>query len=232
MNDLRAALRQPLRHPGFALTVVLTLALTIGATTAVFSLVQAVLVRGLPFGSPERLVWVGSVRGDSTNAPFTLPEYIDYRDRTRTLSGLVAYANWSASLAGDGVTQRLQGARMSANLFDLLGARPSAGRLLHETDDSADAAPVVVLSHRLWQRDYGGAADAVGRTARINGQTFVIVGVMPEHVPLPLRNIDVVTPLVPDRDPNRQVRGSVNFLRLVGRLGDGTSVGRAQSESE
>ena len=127
LNDLRIALRQHLRQPGFALTVVCTLAFTIGATTAVFSVVNAVLVRALPFASPERLVWIASVRPDNPSAPFSLPEFMDYRSQTRTLSGLAAYANWSASLAGDGITERLQGARMSANAFDVLGVVACGG---------------------------------------------------------------------------------------------------------
>ena len=108
---------------------------------------------------------------------------MDYRSQTRTLSGLAAYANWSASLAGDGITERLQGARMSANAFEVLGVTPAAGRLLNESDDRPDAPPVVVLSHRLWQRQYGGSADVVGKTVRINGESFVIVGVLPAAVP-------------------------------------------------
>src|SRR5262245_41026513 len=230
MNDLRVAFRQLARRPGFSATVALTLALTVGATAAVLAIVHAVLVKGLPFASPDRLVWEASVRSDSKDAPFTLPEYMDYRSRTRTLSGLAAYANWTASLAGEGVTQRLQGARMSANLFDVLGASPSAGRLLHESDDRPEAPSVVVLSYRLWQREYGGAADAVGRTARINGEPYLIVGVLPEHFPFPLRNVDVVTPLVPERDPLRHVRSSVNFLRFIGRLSPATGAARAQAE--
>jgi predicted permease len=146
------------------------------------------------------------------------------------LSGLAAYANWSASLAGDGVTERLQGARMSANAFDVLRVTPSAGRLLLESDDHADAPNVVVLSHPLWQRRFGGAPDAVGRKVRINGDSFVVVGVLPEHFPLPLRGLDVVTPLVPDRDPLRHLRNSVNFLLLFGRLNPGTDAREAQSE--
>jgi predicted permease len=230
LNDLRIALRQHVRQPGFALTVVCTLALAIGATTAVFSVVNAVLVRALPFASPERLVWIASVRTDGPNAPFSLPEFMDYRSQTRTLSGLAAYANWSASLAGEGVTERLQGARMSASAFDVLGVSPAAGRLLDESDDRADAPAVVVVSYRLWQRQYGGAADAVGRAVRINGEPFVIVGVLPPQFPLPLRDIDVVTPLAPDRDPLRHVRNSVNFLRMFGRLDSGVSANRAQAE--
>jgi putative ABC transport system permease protein len=230
VNDFRIALRRHARRPAFASMVAGTLALAVGATAAVFSVVNAVLVRALPFRSPERLVWIASVRQDNPSAPFSLPEFMDYRSRTRTLSGLVAYANWSASLAGDGVTEQLQGARMSADAFDVLGVTPSAGRLLNESDDRSDAPQVVVLSYRLWQRQYGGAADTVGKTARINGESFVIVGILPEHFPLPLLDLDVVTALAPDRDPLRHQRNSVNFLRLFGRLNPGMDGGRAQSE--
>ena len=228
---VRVALRQHARQRGFALTVVCTLALTVGATTTVFSVVHGVLVRALPFASPERLVWVASVRPDNPNAPFTLPEFLDYRDRTRTLSGLAAYTSWSASLAAsDGTTERITGLRMSANAFDVLGVTPTVGRLLTERDDRADAPQIVVLSHRLWQRRYGGAADVVGKTVRINAESFVIAGVMPARFPLPLPGIEIVTPLVPDRDPLRDKRGSVNFLRFIGRLRDGVDAVQAQAE--
>jgi predicted permease len=229
-NDFRVAFRQHFRQPGFAVTVVCTLALTIGATTAVFSVVDTVLARALPFASPDQLVWIASVRSDNPSAPFTLPEFMDYRSQTRTLSGLAAYANWSASLAGDGITERLQGARMSANSFDVLGVTPAAGRLLNESDDRPDAPRVVVLSYRLWKRQFGGSADAVGTSIRINGESFVIAGVLPPQFPLPLRDIDVVTPLAPDRDPLRHVRNSVNFLRVFGRLTPGTDAVQAEVE--
>jgi putative ABC transport system permease protein len=230
LNDLRVALRQYLREPGFVLTITVTLALTIGATTAVYSVVSTVLLRALPFALPHELVWIASVRSDNPGAPFSLPEFMDYRSRTRTLAGLAAYANWSASLSGDGVTERFQGARISANAFDLLGVTPAAGRLLNERDDRPDAPPVVVLSHRLWQQRYGGALEIVGKTARINGEAFVIAGVLPPQFPLPLRDIDIMTPLVPDRDPLRHLRNSVNFLRVFGRLRPGADAGQAQRE--
>ena len=223
-------MRQHLRQRGFALTVLFTLALTVGATTAVVSVVNAVLVRSLPFSSPERLVWIASVRPDNPNAPFTLPEFIDYRSQTRTLSGLAAYANWSANLAGTTQTERLQGARMSANIFDVLGITAAIGRLLTDADDRADAPAVVVISYRLWRSQFGGNADVVGRSVRINTDSFVIVGVLPPVFPLPLRDIDVITPLVADRDPLRHARGSVNFLRFVGRLRDGVAAAEAQAE--
>lgn len=229
-NDLRIALRQHARQRGFALTVVCTLALTVGATTAVFAVVNGVLMRALPFASPERLVWIASVRPDNPRAPFTLPEFLDYRRQTRTLSGLAAYGTWSASVAGDGVTERLNGLRMSANAFDVLGVTPAAGHLLTDVDDRDDAPRVVVISHQVWQRKYGGAADVVGRVARINSEPFVIVGVLPPRFPLPLPDIEIVTPLVPGRDPLRDQRGSVNFLRLFGRLRPDTDALQAQAE--
>jgi putative ABC transport system permease protein len=230
VHALRVALRQLLRRPAFAATVVSTLALAIGATTAVFSVVNAVLVRALPFRSPDELVWVASVRSDNPSAPFTLPEYLDYRSRVRSLSGLAAYASWSASLAGDDVTERLQGARISANAFELLGARPSAGRLLQESDDRPDAPKVVVISHRLWQRRFAGSPDAAGMAVRINAESFVVVGVLPAQFPFPLPDVDVMTPLVPESDPLRHLRNSVNFLRFFGRLQPGADARQAAAD--
>ncbi len=229
-HDLRIAVRQHSRQLGFALTVALTLGISVGATTAVFSVVDAVVFRGLPFASPDRLMWIVSVRPDNPNAPFTLPEFVDYRSQTRTLSELAAYANWSVSLAEDGVTEKLTGARMSANAFEVLGVSPAAGRLLTRSDDNPNAPPVVVLSYRLWQRQFGGAADVIGKTARINDEPYAIVGVLPRQFPMPLLDIDAVTALVPERDPLRQARASVNFLRFFGRLNPGVDARTAQSE--
>ena len=175
-------------------------------------------------------MWIASVRPDNPDAPFSLPEFLDYRSRTQTITGLAAYASWNASLAEDGVTERLAGARLSGNAFDVLGLSPAAGRLLNEADDRADAPPVVVVSHRLWQRLLGGGVEIVGKRVRINGEPLVVVGVLPARFPLPLRDLDVVTALAPDRDPLRHVRNSVNFLRVFGRLAPGADARQAQSE--
>src|SRR5262245_39698278 len=227
---LHASIRQFRRQPGFALAVVSTLTLTVGANIAVFSVVNAVLFKALPFAAPDRLLWITSVRTDNPAAPFSLPEYMDYRSQTRTLSGLATYANWRASLTSDTASEGLQGARMSANAFDVLGIAPAAGRLLHESDDRPGAPKVALLSYRLWQRQFAGAPEAVGRSIRLNGESFVIAGIMPPQFPLPLRDIDVVVPLVPDGDPNRYARNSTNFLLLFGRLNPGVSSDQAQAE--
>ena len=229
-KDSLVAARQFRRQPGFAFAVISTLALAIGANIAVFSVVNAVLFRALPFIDPERLVWIASVRSDNPSAPFTVPEFMDYRSQTRALSGISAFANWSARLAGDEITEGLQGARISANAFEVLGVTPVAGRLLHEADDQPDAPKVAVLSYHLWQRRFSGAAGVVGKTLRLNGESFMIAGVLPSHFPFPLRDVDVFIPLVPDRDPNRYIRNSANSLRFFGRLSPGVSREQAQAE--
>jgi putative ABC transport system permease protein len=230
MKDVRVAIRVLARQPRLTFAIVATLGLAMGMNVAVFSAVHAVMFRALPFSSPGRIVWITSVRPDNPAAPFSLPEFIDYRAGTRTLSGLAAYANWSASIEGQAVTERLQGARMSANSFEVLGVAASAGRLLRESDDRPDAPVVAVLSYGLWQRQFGGAMDVVGRPLRINGESVMVVGILPQHFPLPLQGIDVIVPLAPERDPLRYLRDSVNFLRFFGRLRDGAS--RAQAETE
>ncbi len=219
-----------MQRPAFALTVLLTLVLTIAATMAVCAVVEAMLVRGLPFGRSDRLVWIASVRADNPSAPFTLPEYLDYRARTRSLSGLAALANWSGSVAGDGGAERLTGARMSANAFTVLGVTAAAGRLLTESDDRSGATPVVVLSYRVWQRRFGGSPSAIGQSLRINGEPFVIAGVLPAQFPMPVADMDLVTALKPESDPLRHQRNSVNFLRFFGRLADDSSREQAQAE--
>jgi putative ABC transport system permease protein len=209
--------------------MVSTLAVAVGANLAVFSVVDTVLLRALPFVSPERLLWITSVRPDNPQAPFTLAEFMDYRSQVRKLSGLAALANWNASIFLNGATERLQGARMSANSFNVLGVSASAGRLLRESDDRADAPQVAILSYRLGHR-LGGAAGIVGKSLRINGESIAAVGILPAQFPLPLRDVDVIIPLAPDRDPLRYNRHSVNFLRFFGRLSPGATQSQAQAE--
>ena len=146
-KDFLVAIRQFRRQPAFASAVVATLALAIGASIAVFSVVNAVLFRALPFIDPERLVWIASVRSDNSSAPFTIPEFMDCRSQTRALSGISAFASWSARLAGDEITEGLQGVRISANAFDVLGVAPVAGRT-----DSREQPLGLVLPHPGDQR--------------------------------------------------------------------------------
>lgn len=229
VRDVRVCLRRFRRAPLSSLSIVATLAICIGATTGMFSIVNAVLLRGIPYRLPEQLVWIASVRPDRSDAPFSLPEFMDFSERARGVA-IGAFANWSASLATEDVAQRLQGMRISANAFDILGAPAAAGRLLHADDDVAGADRVVVLSYAFWSRRFGADPTAVGTTVRLNGESYAIVGVLPRHFPLPLRDVDVVVPLAPDGDPRRHAHGSTNFLRLFGRLPESAAPAGAERE--
>lgn len=228
-GNIRLGVRTLLHTPLSSLTIVATLGLCIGAATAMFATVNGVLLRALPFQEPDRLVWISSVRPDRWDAPFTLPEFMDFRELARE-SDVAAYTSWNAGWETSGGITRVQGMRMSANGFALLGARPSAGRLLETADDDVRAPHVVVLTHPFWMATHAGSKDVVGSPMRLNGEIYTIVGVMPEHFPWPLRGVDIVVPLVPDRDPLRHLRGSVNFLRLFGRLAAPDAMGGAERE--
>ena len=217
LQDLRRAARRLARTPGFTLLALVTLALGIGANTALFSVVHAVLLEPLPFADPERLYYVWSRHTSTDRYPFSLPEFCDYRDGSRTLVALAAFGNWTGNLAGDGATERLPGIRVSANFFEMLGAAPALGRTLRAQDDGPGAEKVVVLSHGLWQRRFGGDASVVGRPITLNGESFTVVGVMGRDFLFPLRDVDLAIALAPDQDPWRHDRESMNFLRMIGR---------------
>jgi putative ABC transport system permease protein len=229
MNYPRLAARSLLRAPVFSLAVVASLGISIAAITTVFSVADAVLFRPLPFRDAEKLIWITSVRPQRTDGPFTLPEFMDYSERARTVD-IAAFTSWSAAMATPAVARRLQGMRISANAFEVLGARPSAGRLLRADDDRPNAPRVVVLSHGFWMDQFGGDARVVGQAIRLNDQQHEIVGVLPRHFPMPLRNVDVVVPLSPDLDPRRHIRTSTNFLRLFGRVRGRQSIAVAKQE--
>lgn len=229
LQDLRYAFRMLAKNPGFTAVAVLTLALGIGASTAIFSLAYNVLLRQLPFQEPDQLVWVWSVRTDRDDAPFTLPEFIDYRDENQSFETLAAIATWNPILSGSGDAERLQGMRISATAFQMLGVAPAAGRTLLPGDDDPKSDRVVVLGHSLWQRRFGGDASVLGTRLTLNGDAYTVVGVLaPEYI-FPVVGGEIAVPLMPETDPWRNVRGSVNFLRMIGRLKPGTS--REQAEA-
>ena len=228
-QELRYAVRSLRRSPLTSCFIVATLAICIGAVAAVYSVADVVLVRGLPFDRPDRLVWISSVAHDRPDAPFSLPEFLDYRAQTKS-AHLAGYANWSAILEAPSGAVRVQGLRMSADGPAILGATPSLGRLLSHADDAAGAPRVVLLGYGFWRRAFGGDAGILGRSLPLNGERFTIVGVLPRFFPLPMRDVDVVVPLDPDNDPRRNARGSVNFIRVFGRLTSTATAAGAERE--
>jgi predicted permease len=178
-HDVRYALRMLRRTPGFTAAALLTLTLGIGASTAIFTIVDAVLLRPLPYADPDRLVTIADAMPDGSVAGVGLATAVDWRDRTRTLEQLAMLRLWTPTLVADGAGERLPAVRVSANYFDVLGARPALGRGFVAADDRADGWHVLVLSDQLWRRRFGSDPAIVGRTVQLNDQPFRVVGVMP-----------------------------------------------------
>jgi len=228
LSDFKYALRALAGAPGFTLVSILILALAIGANTAVFSVVEAVLLRPLPVAHQAELFSLHSGAADQFGL-FAMPEFCDYRDGDSGFQGLAALGTFSTTLVDQGDARIVQGVRVSANAFELLGTVPAAGRLLISDDDLAAAAPVAVISFGVWQSQYGARRDAIGRKVTLSGQSYTIVGVLPPGFILPLNgfNRDVCVPLKPDSDPARVNRYSLHYLRVIGRLAPGIGAGQA-----
>jgi len=230
LRDIRQALRVLLKRPAFPTICILTLALGIGANTAIFSIVHAVLLRQLPFEHGERLVWISGLRPEHGSAPFSLPDFLDYRDHISSLDSLSALANWIPNLNGQGDAERLTGVRITADLFEMLGVNAAIGRALEPRDDQPSSPRVVVITYGLWQRRFGSDAGLVGKQVDLNGESYTVVGVLPPNFFFPIPNAELAAPLVPDADPRRFDRNSVNFLRLLGRVRPHSTPQQVQSE--
>ncbi len=229
--DLKYAVRSLCKTPGFSAASVLILALGIGAITAVFSAVEAVLLHPLPYSNPKELYCLHSATANQVGL-FSIPEFCAYRDENHSFQGLAAVSTFNTNLMDHGEAQFVQGLKVSTGVFDLLGARPSVGRLLVPDDDRPGAARVAVISAGLWQRSFGGRPDAVGRTVSINGLSYQVVGVLPAGFIIPVIGFhnDVCVPLQADADPQRYVHGSLNYLRVIGRIAPGATEAQALSD--
>lgn len=181
VSDLRYALRSLRKTPGVTTVAVLTLALAMGATTGIYTVIDRALLRALPAEDPGRLVHIVTDRDNAgTNFNLSYPAYVDFRDRADVFAGVVAHTSVEVALRTDASAERVDGAAVTANLFDVLGLRPFMGRwFLAEEDRVASPLPVVVLSHGLWQRRFGADREIVGTTILLNQRPFTVVGVAP-----------------------------------------------------
>ena len=231
IRDLNYALRVLAKRPVFALVAILTLAVGIGANTAIFSVVNAVLLRQLPFKNPGKLVWVWSTRTDRDRAFFSIPDFLDYKERSQRVEELAAFANWGASLTGTAEAERFQGVRITSNAFQLLGVEAAAGRTLLPEDDKPGNERVLVISYGLWQRRFGGDPNLIGQSLALNDQKYTVVGVLPSSFIFPgaEAETEIAVPLSPGTDARRAERGS-NFLRVFARLKPDAAIKQVQSE--
>ena len=227
-QDLRIALRGMRKTPGFTATVILTLGLGVGATSAIFSIVNAVLLRPLPYGRPAELVRVYSQVPASTIPKFSvsIPDYLDFKARNRVFTDMAMWLNSTMTLTdGGGEPERLSSIFASDNLFSLFGIAPLHGRLF--APGEADGS--VVLSYGVWARRFGADSSVVGRRITLNGSAKTVIGVLPPSFRLFTRDVDVWAPAILQQIPKYQNRGN-HLLRVVARLRPGVTVDEAQRD--
>src|ERR1044072_3879010 len=178
-QDLRYSARMLLKQPGFTLIAVLTLSLRIGANTAIFSVINAVLLRPLPYKDPQQLVWVTEVQAQGAQAMFSPAEFLDYQTQNQSFSEMAAYRPVSLTLTGAGEPEQLDGLIVSAAHFSLLGAQADHGGTFQPRDGEAGAPLIAVISHNFWQNRFGGDVTLIGKALSLSGESVIVVGVMP-----------------------------------------------------
>src|SRR5258706_6363063 len=193
MNDLKFAFRQLLKNPGFTAVAVLTLALGIGANTAIFSVVNAILLRPLPYINPKQLVMLYENHSvdASHKIPVAAPMLGEWRRQTTVFEGLAAQAGDSFILTGRGQPERLKGTRVSANMFSLLGVQPVLGRDFLPGEETFGNHHVALLSYELWQRRFGGDVNLIGQGINLNSELYTVVGVAPPRTYFPDSNVEL-----------------------------------------
>jgi putative ABC transport system permease protein len=232
ITDLKYAFRMLTKTPMFAVIAVLTLALGIGANSAIFSVVDTVLLRPLPFKDPERIVMAWSrYVNDSENGVHSFPDYTDLRDQNRSFSGMAAFTRTAGTLAQAEDAQELEGVAITPEIFDVLGVPPLLGRGFNQEEAKDQGARVVVLTYPLWQRAFGGDQKILGQQVTLSGRSHTVIGVMPPGWKFPIEDerIDYVVPLQYLVASALTNRGS-HFLSVVGRLKPGVPIQQANAE--
>jgi putative ABC transport system permease protein len=229
VKDLRFAFRSLFKRPGFVAVAVITLALGIGGSTAIFTVVDAALLRGLPYKSPDRLyhLWEKTPQGEFSKREFSYPDYQDYL-KNNVFEGLAAYTGGRVILSGSGEPESVGGPRVSANFFSVLGVDPILGRTFQAGEDQPNGPKVTVRDYGLWQRKFGGDPNIVGRALTINGESYTVIGVLPQNFQFALRANDLWIPYQPTN--NQLTRRFLHGTNLIGRLKPGVDAAQAQSE--
>ena len=232
LQDARYGLRMLRKNPGFALTVMITLGLGIGANATIFSVINAVLLEPLPYKEPDRLVrlWESNPGGGLSEVAVSVPNFQDWQKQQTVFAQLAAAENATFNLTGSGDPQRVAAARITANLIPTLDVTPMLGRSFLPEDEAVGANRVVLLSHALWQRQFGNDPSLVNRTIQLNGESYKVIGVMPSGFQFPAsRELWVPLVLDPAREPWRSDRTNRN-LSVFGRLKPGVVLDQANAE--
>jgi putative ABC transport system permease protein len=231
-DDARFAVRQLMSSPGFALVAVLTLALGIGATTAIFSVVHAVVLRPLPYPDPDRLMFIGErfpgMPPDSPPSSTSVGNFADWQKHSKTFASMAALQAFSFNLSEGDVPERVTGARVTHTLFDVLGLAPLYGRVFTAAEDTPGNDRVVVLSHRLWTRRFGANPAIVGREIPLNAVNHTVIGVMPRSFDLTATWEELWTPVA--FTPEQIATHDDHFLEVFARLAPGVTEQQARAE--
>jgi predicted permease len=236
LQDIRFGLRVLRKSPGFAVVAILTLALGIGANTAIFSVVNAVLLQPLPYPNANRLAIIWSQWGNETRGPASGPEMIELRNRSRALDEIGGIWATSGTITGTAEPEQVRLAFTTANFLPLLADKPQLGRFFAPGEDRGGAAPLMILTDGLWRRQFGANPGIIGQTARLNGNDFTVVGVLPRDFKLlfpdgsgVMADVQVFIPFLNDLEKTNRDTG---YIRMIGRLRRGVTVAQAQSEAE
>ena len=236
LSDARYALRGFRRNPGFALAAILCLTLGIGATTAIFSVVNAVILRPLPYAHADRLIRLYSEfpkfpNGGLHHFWLSPPEYLNVKRDVKAFTDLQGWVNGAANLEGSSEPVRATVSYVTGGLFPMLAMPPQVGRVLTPRDDEPNAPLTAVLSYRLWQRSYGADPNIVGRDIRLNGNSCKVIGVMPAGFDFPPGEVNPSELWVPLQiDPAKPGGAGSHFLSVLGILRPDASINQAQSE--
>jgi putative ABC transport system permease protein len=241
LSEIKAALRGLAKSPGFTAIATLTIALAIGANTAVLSLVNALLIRPLPYKGPKQLelIWERFSQQGLDRIPVSAPEYLDYEKQLQSYERIAAFDYADFNLTGGDMPERVQGAVVSPSLFPLLGIEPVRGRTFAQEEQGEARDDVIVISERLWKRRFNSDLTVIGKPLQLNGRTFTLIGIMPAsfEFPLPLFNVqgntfaeraDIWKPIAFSQDELKQ-RGARSY-GIIGRLRSGITPSQAQAE--
>ncbi|MFN2493626.1 MAG: ABC transporter permease, partial [Pyrinomonadaceae bacterium] len=236
LKDISYGVRGLLKHPGFTALVIVTLALGIGASTAIFSVVNTVLLRRLPYARADRIVAIQELDPNGKRGQVTPANFLDWRAQNTVFEHLAAILTRPANLASGDQAERIDLAMTSANFFAVFGTEPQRGRLFIPSDEQAGHAPVVVVSHTLWQRRFGGDAELVGKSITLDGQSYAVIGIAPAGFQYPDKTEVwippfTLAPALSERMDPTQVRG-FGMLSAVALLRPDVSLQQAAAEME
>src|SRR5256714_1556512 len=230
IKDIRYGFRSLWKRPGFSAIAIITLALGIGANTAIFSLVNAVLLRPLPFADPDRLVMIwedAAFAGFPRNTP-SAADYVDVKKQNHVFTDVAAMDFRTFNLTGDGQPEKVEARGVTANFFPLLGVTPVAGRWFVADEDKPGANNVVILSNGLWQQRYGGESNIVGRQLLLNGEKYTVAGVMPPTFQFLDSKVGMWVPIA--FTPEQLASRGRHYLTIVARMKPGVSFAQADTE--